>query len=57
MPFIQLARGEEMRAQMNEICAQQPCLDPKTWDSRGELDSEEAGRRADMIEYALQVQL
>lgn len=37
----------------DEIYAKHPFLDPRTWDSWEELDSEETGRRVDMLEDTL----
>lgn len=51
--FIQLARCKEMRAQMRSMLNIHPFLDPRTWDSWEELDSEETGRRVDMLEDTL----
>lgn len=38
--FVQLARCKEMKG-TDEICTQQPFLDPRTWDSWGEFGREE----------------
>ena len=37
----------------DEICAKHRFLDPRTWDSWEELDSEEAGRGVDVVENTL----
>lgn len=41
----------------DEICAKHPFLDPRTWDSWEELDSEETGRRLDVLEGTLRSSL